>query len=147
MRPAAVIVLLVMACSVLGCSYLNTGPALAKQVAEIAGDGAKAILQSYQPERMSADIRGTVDDPRYRCKMFVGSGVYVDVLLTLEGADLTFTLDSSGTGVPVPLDARTELLTLIGNDQLSEADRSAAIAEALARWLAPVPDSSPPQLE
>ena len=118
-----------------GCSVINTGPQMAEQIGGIAAGAAKSLMTAYQPDQMSVDVDGKISDPRYNVKMFFGAGTYVDMVVSLIGADLGFGIDSAGHGIDVPLETKERLLEIIKDPNLDEEARRNAITEAILEWL------------
>ncbi len=118
-----------------GCSVYSTGPKVAETIGEGSMGLAKALVTQYQPEQMNAGVDGKINDPRYRCKTFVGTGVYVDIILSLEGADLGFDVKSWGKGVEVPTEVRERAVAIMGDAALSEQQRTDVVGELVIGWL------------
>lgn len=133
--PAALLALMLDGCLMSGCSVFSTGPKVATTMTEVAGSMAKSLLQAYQPEQMEADVDGEINDPTYRAVVFVGSGAFVEVVLSLQGVDLGIDIESEGEGIPVDQKLRQEAVAIIGNSQLTEEERKQAILDAIIRWL------------
>jgi hypothetical protein len=119
-----------------GCSLFNTGPKVADRVAEIAQGAAQTLLTTYKPSSTSMALNGSVNDPRYRVQTFVGAGTYVDILMSLEGADVGWNMNSSGTGVETDKEFRDAAVAIIGRGDLSEQERKDAMTAAVSAWLA-----------
>ena len=117
-----------------GCSIIDTGPSVARAAVEGATGTAKTLIAQYQPDSLMADAQASVNDPRYRVQMFVGAGTYVDTIISLEGADVSFDVQSAGHGVEIPAEMKAELASILGNHMLSEEERQSAIVDAVLRW-------------
>ncbi len=120
-----------------GCTVVGTGPKVAQSAVEAASGAIKVMLAQYQPDQMHADVSLDVNDPRYTATVFVGVGTMVQVQLMLEGAEASVAVNSSGKGVDVPLEVKTELLSIIGNGLLSDEERKTRLVETLTEWLSP----------
>lgn len=116
-----------------GCSVIDTGPRMAKEIGGTARTLATAIVAQYKPETVTAGVDGKINDPRYRCKMFYGAGTYVDITLTLEGADLGFDIKSAGSGIDIPSETRVEIARILQLQDISEDERKKMIAEAVIK--------------
>lgn len=126
-----------------GCGIVNTGPAVAKAAVEGASGGLKTMLAQYQPGEMHADIGMDVNDPTYRATVFVGVGTLCEIVLSLQGAEARVDVRSSGKGVEIPLEVKTELLSIIGNHSISEEERSTMMVEAILGLLNRQPTPPP----
>lgn len=134
MRRMIVLPLLVAGC-LSGCSVINTGPEVVKTSGEIAAGGAKALFSAYQPVQMSADISADVNDPTYWSELFVGSGIYTRFSMGVKSAELRASIDSTGHGVEIPLEVRTEALEIIGNEMMSETERRDRLSKLFLEFM------------
>lgn len=130
-----------------GCSVVGTGPAVAQAAVEGASGGLKTMLAQYQPDEMHADVSMNVNDPTYRATVFVGVGTLCEIVLSLQGAEADIDVRSSGKGVEIPLEVKTELLSIIGNHSISEEERSTMMVEAVLGLLNPPPRNTGPSDE
>ncbi len=133
--PIAAIALWLSGCLSMGCEAMNSGPRMMERVVEVGGATASTLLATYQPTQTQASVEGSINDPRYRVKMFAGTGVYFDTIMSLEGADLRFNVVSAGEGRDIDDSFRKELLSIIGRGDLAEEAKQKAIMDVITRWM------------
>lgn len=121
--------------SIVGCSIVDTGPIITKTIAENSTGVIKQALSQYQPDAMSLDANGHINDPRYYMKMFVGTGVYVDILLGVNGIDTEVVFNSDGRGIPVSPEVTAEARRIMGNTLMTDAEKQKALQSVFTQWL------------
>lgn len=114
-----------------GCAVVDTGPKVVQTAVSGTTAVGKTLLAAYAPKSMHANAEAKVNDPRYRVQTFVGSGVYVDMLISLEGAEVGFEIDTAGEGKDLSQELKMELVRTWADPNMTEAERQKRI-EALA---------------
>ena len=118
-----------------GCSVVDTGPIVTKAITENVTGAMKQLLAQYQPENMSVDVDGKINDPVYRGRIFVGTGVLVDIVLGVQGVDASLEFNTDGRGVEVPPEVAAEARSIMGNALLSETEKQRLLASLFEKWL------------
>ncbi len=122
-----------------GCAIdkiLSSGPDAMTKVA----DGQKALMihamDGLQASTGQMSARGEVKDPTYRGKTFVGTGVYFDMELSLQGVQLTGSI-MAGLVARVQADPalRADLIKILHNTELNEQAKRDAIMEVIRRTI------------
>lgn len=131
-----------------GCAthdVLRTGPKGADNVTDLVKTVAMGALENLQGESGLASASGSLNDPRYRAKMFFGAGTYVDVLISLEGLDLGGKLNANmKQRTESDPELRAALIGILTNTQLSERQKSERVFELLGELLNRAGPTDPP---
>lgn len=130
--------------SCLGCSALDSGPKVMRQVGEGAITVATTLASQMSPKNLTASASGDVKNPEYQCSGFVGTGVQWNLTIRLIGADLDFDIAGAGAGKSAPDERLLSAITEIqGRPDLTGEAKSGMVGRIIAEWLASRPAKAP----
>lgn len=144
-----IIVLVLAFGSLGGCAIdkiLSSGPDAMSKVA----DGQKSLMihamDGLQASTGQMSARGSLRDPTYRGKTFVGTGVYFDMELSLQGVELTGQLMASLVErVSSDPALRADIIKILHNTELQESQKRDAIMEVVRKALDLIAAGKPDQ--
>lgn len=113
-----------------GCAIMDTGPKLATEVAANGKALMYQIITQTSPTAGTASISGGVDNPEYYMRGETGPVYKFELVMGLRNANLDFNVAAElGPKVANDAEFNSQLLMILTNPQLSEAEKNARIHE------------------